>query len=56
MVGGTDCLRHDFDMFQVVSHLCLRISLEVHVGIIHNVQVGHRQALRNMDSSKTENR
>ena len=43
-------------MFQVLSHLCLSTSKQVHVGIIPGVQLGHRQALRDRDSSRTENR
>lgn len=33
-------MRHDSHMFQVLSHLCLRTSLEVHAGIIPGVHVG----------------
>ena len=33
-------MRHDSHMFQVLSHLCLRTSLQVHAGIIPGVQAG----------------
>ena len=49
-------MRHDSHMFQVLSHLCLRTSLQVHAGIIPGVQVGHRQASKDKDSSRMENR
>ena len=45
---------HDSHIFQVLSLLCLRTSQEVHAGIIPSVQVGHRKAMRDMDSSRME--
>ena len=49
-------MRHGCHMFQVLSHLFLRTSLQVNAGIIPGVQVGHRQASRDRDSSRMENR
>ena len=47
----------DSHIFQVLSHQCLRTSLEVHAGIIPGVQVGTRTCLeRHKDSSRMENR